>query len=499
MEKGIITIAFGAEYDRIAAACMKYSLRFTDLPICVSTNLREEYRSDVWAEIPNVTFLEHNKTDSFNRAVKVRLALLSPFENTIYIDADAVIQKQGIERVFEPLDHGGDFVLNVSDYWQPGNRIPNIYARALLATGAKLPMSVYNGGFIAWRKNPATNDAFGLWKKYWQLTGSGRDMPALACAIQQMPNLKVIELYKQPVFAPSSKQPECIIQHNYNDTFFEDFDLPRFQESKPFDSDPTDFHMTDFRRVVTIKSHNGIGDLLFVTPAFRAIKEAYPDCRLIVNTNRPTLLQNNPYVDEVGTANEGVFLGYTAPDTGRLPTEHHIIEDWRIVCNEYNLKTDPPEIRPELYIPDLPAKREVVGVQVLHKRNYHSKRVWHGFEELAARDGFEAIPEITEGDKMTGLVRSVAGYKAVVCCEGGISHIAAALRVPAVVLFGGFSDPEWTGYPDHINITSDIDCKHCYNNKPCERDFECWQSISVDYVAEVATGQKEKFASKNPC
>jgi hypothetical protein len=324
-------------------------------------------------------------------------------------------------------------------------------------------------------------------------------MPALACAIQHSPSLRRREFYKAPIFAPSSKQPECIIQHNYNDTFFEDFDLPRFQESKPFDSDPTDFHMTDFRRVVTIKSHNGIGDLLFVTPAFRAIKEAYPDCRLIVNTNRPTLLQNNPYVDEVGTANEGVFLGYTAPDTGRLPTEHHIIEDWRIVCNEYNLKTDPPEIRPELYIPDLPAKREVVGVQVLHKRNYHSKRVWHGFEELAARDGFEAIPEITEGDKMTGLVRSVAGYKAVVCCEGGISHIAAALRVPAVVLFGGFSDPEWTGYPDHINITSDIDCKHCYNNKPCERDFECWQSISVDYVAEVATGQKEKFASKNPC
>ena len=81
-------------------------------------------------------------------------------------------------------------------------------------------------------------------------------------------------------------------------------------------------------KIITIKSHNGIGDLLFVTPALRVIKEKYPDCHLIVNTNRPSLLQNNPYVDEVGVKNEGVFLGYNAPDTGKLPDKHQEPEDF---------------------------------------------------------------------------------------------------------------------------------------------------------------------------
>ena len=243
--------------------------------------------------------------------------------------------------------------------------------------------------------------------------------------------------------------------------------------------------MTD----IVIKSFNGIGDLLFVTPAIHVIKQTYPNRRLVVNTNRPSLLENNPWVDEVGTRNKGVFLLYTAPDSGCLPLQHHIITDWEIVCREYGLKTPPPELRPELYIEDLPLAREVIGVQTLHKGQYHRKRVWPGFDELARRPGFEAIPEITKGDKMKGLVKKIASYKAVVCGEGGVSHIAAALHKPAVVLFGGFSDPEWTGYPDHINLTSVVDCMHCFNLKPCKNNFKCW---NASYFKVEAVAQKAK-------
>lgn len=52
--------------------------------------------------------------------------------------------------------------------------------------------------------------------------------------------------------------------------------------------------------------------------------------------------------------------------------------------------------------------------------------------------------------------------------EGGLHHAAAALGVPAVVLFGGFVPPEVTGYSMHINLTggakacgSLIRCEHC--------------------------------------
>jgi hypothetical protein len=493
---GILTIAFGAEYDKIAAHTLRYAARLVEnLPfLCVITNVQD--RCQAWEEVEqicNIDFICGEAwQDSDNRKYKMQMWDLTPFDKTIYIDADAVIQKEGIECIFDMLDHA-DFVLNGLNYWRIGDKVPNIYAKAMLSCGAKLPLNCYNGGFLAWRKGEAANKLFETWYEYFKRTGRGRDMPALACAIQHVEPL-IFDVGLSPVFAPERKDPNCIIQHNYNATFFDDFKLPRFQESKPFDGDPTDFRFADFKRTVTIKSHNGIGDLLFVTPTLRRIKEAYPNCRLVVNTNRPTLLQGNPYVDEVGTSNEGVFLGYTAPDTGRIPTEHHIIEDCRIVCDEYSLKVQLPELRPELYSGDLPAKRDLIGVQVSHKRNYHGKRVWPGYEELAQLDGFEAIPEITEGDKMVGLIRKISEYKLVVCAEGGISHIAAALNMPAVVLFGGFSDPEWTGYDDHVNITSDIECKHCYNNKPCERNFECWKAISVNCVVEAAAKLKETIA-----
>jgi len=483
---GIVTIVFGEEYDRIAAACMRHSRKFTGLPIRVLTNLTQDQRSDVWKEVSGVYFTYIDKPNNANRLVKI-LHVQDPFfDRTIYLDADALIQRTGIETVLGMLNYT-DFVFNSVYHWKPTDKIPNIYAKALLATGAKLPLRTYSGGFFAWKKGPLAEELSKVWLDYWQRTGGGRDMPALACAVQRV-QPAIFDTGLSPIFAAQHKDPSCLFQHNYNGTFFTDFALPWFQENKWFDSDPSDFRMTEFKRTVTIQSHNGIGDLLFVTPALRRIKEAYPDCEVIVNTNKPTLLMGNPYVDKVNAGTDGVFLGYTAPDSGRLPAEHHILEDWRIICKAYNLITEPPDLRPELYIPNLPPKRNLIGVQTVHKGNYHNKRVWLGLVELSRREGFEAIPEIVDGDKMIGLVRKLAEYQAVVCPEGGVSHIAAALHLPAVVVFGGFSDPQWTGYPDHVNITSDIECRHCYNNNPCvnKEPFKCVQSISVQSVEEVA-------------
>ncbi len=237
---------------------------------------------------------------------------------------------------------------------------------------------------------------------------------------------------------------------------------------------------------IIVKSFNGIGDLLFATPSFRVIKQAYPNRKLIVNTNRPSLLENNPFIDVIGTKNEGVFLNYPAPDGGKLPTQHHILTDWQIICNAYDLKTEKPKLKPELYLKLSKEKKDVIGVQTEYKDSYYSKRIWPYCKELAKQPGFEAITHINKNDVMQGLVYELSKYKAVVCGEGGISHIAAAINLSAVVLFGGFSDPIWTGYPYHINVTSDVDCKHCFNLNPCKKGFVCWQDISVQFVQETA-------------
>lgn len=52
--------------------------------------------------------------------------------------------------------------------------------------------------------------------------------------------------------------------------------------------------------------------------------------------------------------------------------------------------------------------------------------------------------------------------------EGGLHHGAAAMRTPAVVIFGGFVSPETTGYDHHRNLFTGgeacgmrTDCLHC--------------------------------------
>lgn len=242
---GLLTIAFGREYDKIAAHTMRHSRKFTDLPIHVFTNLHGQDRSSVWDEIQNVTFdLFRCAENKHNRWAKMQMNLWTPFDKTIYIDADAVTQKTGIECIFDMLDHA-DFVLNRNHHWEQGEKIPNIYAKAMTACGAKLPIDCYNGGFLAWRKEGETVDKlFDTWHDYWVRTGKGRDMPALACAVQKVKPLLYNPL---PVFAPDKEDPRCIIQHNYNGTFFKNFDLPTFRESKPFDNDPSDFSFVEFK------------------------------------------------------------------------------------------------------------------------------------------------------------------------------------------------------------------------------------------------------------
>jgi ADP-heptose:LPS heptosyltransferase len=66
----------------------------------------------------------------------------------------------------------------------------------------------------------------------------------------------------------------------------------------------------------------------------------------------------------------------------------------------------------------------------------------------------------------------LARAKAAVLLEGGLMHAAAAVGVPAVVLFGGYISPKVTGYDMHHNIFSESNeyplgcgrrnrCKHC--------------------------------------
>lgn len=236
MNRGILYVSFGKSCNMMAAHTIAYSRRFTDLPICVLTNV--ENRDKKWNNIPDVSFIEVEGKIEENRDFKTRMNEYTPFDETLYIDCDSVIQNLGIEEVFECLS-SYDMVLNLLYTWTKGEKIIRLYRNALRTTGNSLPLLIYNGAFICFKKNSRIDEFFSIWNKNWKITGSGREMPALACSIKET-GIKV-EAIRTGFFSPDYYKPESIVQHNYNPAgkvdFWRRFDIPHVYLCKSFDKE----------------------------------------------------------------------------------------------------------------------------------------------------------------------------------------------------------------------------------------------------------------------
>lgn len=79
----------------------------------------------------------------------------------------------------------------------------------------------------------------------------------------------------------------------------------------------------------------------------------------------------------------------------------------------------------------------------------------------------------------------LSAARAALLPEGGLHHAAAALGVPAVVIFGGHTHPDSTGYDGHINLVSDIPETPCGRYAPCPHCREAMDSICVITVVDA--------------
>ena len=105
-------------------------------------------------------------------------------------------------------------------------------------------------------------------------------------------------------------------------------------------------------------------------------------------------------------------------------------------------------------------------------------KAWHGWEQLFKHD----LPWLQLGDvsvnrytnwKETATFRDalkvLSKAKLFVGTDGGLHHAAAALGIPSVVIWTGFTSPRHLGYDTHRNIHDDSEpcgtydsvCQHC--------------------------------------
>lgn len=103
-----------------------------------------------------------------------------------------------------------------------------------------------------------------------------------------------------------------------------------------------------------------------------------------------------------------------------------------------------------------------------------------------------AVPMYEES--LHGLASWVTRARLVVTTEGGVHHMAAAVGTPAVVIWGGYTSPDFLGYPDHFNIFDEHDQSPCGRLSSCGHCRERMDAITVCRVESAILSALSKEA-----
>jgi ADP-heptose:LPS heptosyltransferase len=111
---------------------------------------------------------------------------------------------------------------------------------------------------------------------------------------------------------------------------------------------------------------------------------------------------------------------------------------------------------------------------------------------IPAHMGPEGTPRVEGADlivtpRFRQAAAVLAGARAVVLPEGGLHHAAAAVGVPGVVIFGGFTPVELTGYAMHRNLGVSLG-EACGWRTPCRHCAEVMAAISPEQVFNELEG-----------
>jgi ADP-heptose:LPS heptosyltransferase len=278
----------------------------------------------------------------------------------------------------------------------------------------------------------------------------------------------------------------------------------------------------------------GIGDALMSTPSLRLLKQVRPQIRIVFYTLFPEAFRGLPFLDEVRgqwefprrsavnvdaarvVVNYGyIYRGYRDRSVelvyiGSRDLRRHIA---RIHGDQLGL--DVSDIRPSCAFSDdlIRQYQEAWGhlprpwVVVNRKASSHTpNKEWPAehWEQLIVRllDRYTVI-EIGEGGgprsplphphyvDLTGKL-PLERFLAVVAAgdihvgpDSGPAHVAAAAGKPAVVIFGGYVHPDTFGYPNNVNLFTELPCSPCWLRTPCPYDRACLRRISPEQVAQA--------------
>jgi hypothetical protein len=176
--RGVVYVAYGDPARREATASIQSLLKRNDLPVTVLSD----------APLLNTTHVYAPDEDHGARWAKLNLNILSPYEHTLYLDADTRVYGD-LSAGFDILADGWDLAITPSvnqidtrDWlWHcdAGDRAETVQAWGFF------PLTLQGGVFYVAR-NERTNALFAEWRAEWRRYRN-QDQGALLRALQRVP------------------------------------------------------------------------------------------------------------------------------------------------------------------------------------------------------------------------------------------------------------------------------------------------------------------------
>lgn len=280
-------------------------------------------------------------------------------------------------------------------------------------------------------------------------------------------------------------------------------------------------------QALRLQPPNGFGDHLMLSAVIEGIRTEHPALPIEVAADHPEIFQHNPHVRRVlyrgrlkkwarGYLEQFKAVHFRSPEERYLQVEGHLIEDM-YRCVGLPLREHPRQ--PRIYLTQrewefgseldrLP--RPLVAVvpngkpRIRLPNKLYPADQWSALAPLLA-----ALPAtlVQIGSRQDGPLLEGAqdyrdlGYRKTAAvlkrCDllvthvSGLMHLAAAIRLPSVVLYGAAEHPAISGYPRNRNLYIPIECGPCWMETPCSH-HSCMRQLTPETVLEAV---REALAS----